>query len=105
MEHGHHKVYPVSAEQPGIQKYVFMCPACKCGHGFIVRTDSGSPAWTFNGDLDNPTISPSILTWTQGEKPGEKTNICHSFVREGKIQFLNDCGHELKGKTVDLEIW
>lgn len=31
-------------------------------------------------------------------------NICHSFVRNGKIEFLSDCTHELAGKTVELEI-
>jgi hypothetical protein len=27
---------------------------------------------------------------------------CHSFVREGKIEFLNDCTHEHAGQTLDL---
>jgi len=29
-------------------------------------------------------------------------NICHSFIRDGKIQFLGDCTHALAGQTVDL---
>lgn len=29
--------------------------------------------------------------------------VCHSFVTDGNIQFLDDCTHELKGKTVPLE--
>jgi len=56
--------------------------------------------WEFNGDVDKPTFSPSILVrhheWTV-----EK--VCHSFVRDGKIEFLNDCTHELAGKTVPME--
>ncbi|MGC4033677.1 MAG: hypothetical protein QM754_18485 [Tepidisphaeraceae bacterium] len=28
---------------------------------------------------------------------------CHSFVRDGQIEFLGDCTHELAGKTVPLE--
>lgn len=31
--------------------------------------------------------------------------LCHSFVTDGKIQFLNDCFHSLKGQTVDLPDW
>jgi len=27
---------------------------------------------------------------------------CHSFVRDGRIEFLSDCTHALKGQTVDL---
>jgi hypothetical protein len=37
--------------------------------------------------------------------PAESTR-CHIFVRDGKIQFLNDCTHELAGKTVPMEpLW
>lgn len=28
---------------------------------------------------------------------------CHSFLRDGKWQFLSDCAHELAGQTVDME--
>jgi hypothetical protein len=28
---------------------------------------------------------------------------CHFFVRDGQIQFLEDCHHNLKGKTVPME--
>ena len=27
---------------------------------------------------------------------------CHSFVTDGRIQFLADCTHPLAGQTVDL---
>ena len=29
-------------------------------------------------------------------------SVCHSFVTDGKIQFLGDCTHELAGQTVEL---
>jgi hypothetical protein len=29
--------------------------------------------------------------------------VCHSYVTDGKIRFLDDCTHELAGKTVELE--
>lgn len=30
---------------------------------------------------------------------------CHSFVTDGRIQFLGDCTHSLAGQTVDLPDW
>jgi len=61
---------------------------------------AGLDLWTFNGDFDRPTFSPSILTqstWSDGSK-----FCCHSFVTDGRIQFLGDCTHVLAGQTVDL---
>lgn len=74
---------------------MFKCPGCKYPH--LLHVDSGpSPAWTWNGSLTRPTLTPSILgdSLPRGR--------CHSFVRDGRIQFLADCQHELAGKTVDL---
>lgn len=78
--------------------YIFMCPGCKMHHVVYTKNIRNNPVWEFNGDLEKPTFYPSILvTW-----PGTK-NICHSFVKEGRIQFLSDCTHEFAGKTVELE--
>lgn len=66
------------------------CPGCKCSHVFDER-------WTFNGDYDKPTFSPSMLV--NGGGHGMR---CHSFIQNGKIMFLSDCDHELKSQTVDL---
>lgn len=82
-----------------IQMY-FVCPGCKIGHSF--RIEGKGPIWTWNNDVEKPTFSPSLLVQF-GWKDGKHTKRCHSFVRDGKIQFLNDCTHELAGKTVPLE--
>ena len=59
--------------------------------------------WTWNGDVDRPTISPSILTRTTMRIDGKTTDvICHSFVRDGQVEFLSDCTHELAGQLVEL---
>lgn len=53
--------------------------------------------WTWNNDIDKPTIQPSILS--------ECPNICdrcHALINDGKVQFLSDCSHELAGQTLDL---
>jgi hypothetical protein len=76
--------------------WLFHCPGCECGH-FI------NDGWSFNGDVDNPTVSPSILVNVGGKSPS--TPVCHSFVRDGKIEFLNDCTHKLAGHTVEIPEW
>lgn len=74
---------------PQSNMLLFYCPACKEHHGV-------NSSWNFNGDYDKPTFSPSILvTWGDDRR-------CHSFVRDGKIQFLSDCTHELAGETVEM---
>lgn len=79
---------------------VIFCPACKRHHRVITEeaNDGQTARWGFNGNLDLPTFTPSILTWS----PDTKQTRCHSFVTNGKIQFLSDCEHELKNQTVDL---
>lgn len=85
------KVLRISNEQ---NAFLFFCPGCKCGHKFE------TPKWTFNNNFEKPTIRASIL---HPEGPGKKEYRCHCFVTDGKIQFLNDCTHDLKGQTVDME--
>lgn len=77
--------------QKDINRYLFFCPGCQCGHWFNETT------WQFNGDVDKPTVSPSILV--------RDKIICHSFVNNGMIQFLSDCTHELAGQTVEIPDW
>lgn len=80
----------------------FFCPGCKTHHTVTVSEKNVSGAgWHWNGSLEKPTLSPSVLVrWDFGEE--RKPRVCHSFVRDGKIQFLNDCTHSLAGQTVDL---
>jgi hypothetical protein len=84
-----------NAEDDGL---LFVCPGCDMVHQ--IKTGAGSrPRWTWNGDVDRPTFSPSVLvTFTIHGKP----HVCHTFVRDGSIEFLADCTHALAGKTVEL---
>ena len=63
----------------------------------------GSRGWAWNGSEEMPTISPSVLVTGVRGDTGEEALRCHSFVREGRIEYLSDCLHEMAGKTVDLE--
>ena len=75
--------------------WMIFCPACKCGHRF----EKGR--WTFDGNYESPTFAPSMLVWWD-EGPGRVLRRCHSFVRNGRIEFLGDCLHDMKGTTVEL---
>jgi hypothetical protein len=77
---------------------VFHCPGCKCAH--FVRVHGADPVWSWNGSIESPTFSPSLLAMAN-----MADKRCHSFVKDGKIQFLNDCFHELAGQTVDIPDW
>jgi hypothetical protein len=74
----------------------FYCPGCKFPHS--IRVKGNNPLWEWNGDMDKPTFNPSILC--NANNPESR---CHSFVKDGKIQFLGDSFHELKNQTVPLE--
>jgi hypothetical protein len=95
----------------------FWCPGCDEMHMVTVRTDgqhvSGS-AWGYNLNPEKPTFTPSILCrWeTPSDVPEEFDDdsknikhVCHSFVRDGMIEFLPDCTHHLAGFTVPIPEW
>ena len=73
-----------------IVQYYFYCPGCREIHGF-------GRSWEFNGDLERPTVQPSLLRMDD-----KRETLCHSFIRDGRIRFLEDSKHELAGKEVDL---
>lgn len=91
------------------ERVIFRCPGCQDNHQISVGT------WTFNGDLERPTFTPSLLVKGYGyphgidPEPGEVQKpgptVCHSFVTDGRIQFLGDCTHVLAGQTVELPEW
>lgn len=98
----------------------FWCPGCNSVHSIKF----GPGGWTWNGDAERPTFSPSVLLKTghyahdhsgrcwctynseHPDKPAPfKCGVCHSFVVDGQIQFLGDCTHALAGQTVPLPDW
>lgn len=90
----------------------FYCPGCGHRH-FINDKETKIPnlpeghIWTFNGDFDKPTIRASILTYSYRKNPitgiyDIEIDRCHSFITDGKIEFLSDCMHTLAGQTVEL---
>lgn len=74
--------------------YLFNCPGCGGLHFF--KTSGSGATWTWNGDKDKPTVSPSIHIKIKGHE-------CHFFIKNGMIEYLNDCHHKLAGQTVPME--
>lgn len=75
------------------------CPGCKDLHAVTV-SGSGSVQWQWDGNLERPTISPSILVrYDFKDRPSV---ICHSFVRDGVWEFLPDSTHPMAGQHVPM---
>jgi hypothetical protein len=82
----------------------FRCPGCKRAHMVGYANEKG-PRWIWDGNAEFPTFTPSVLVTYPGPDAGldgAPPAVCHSFVRSGRIEFLGDCTHALKGQTVDL---
>lgn len=88
---------------------LFYCPGCEEGH----QIDTAK--WEFNNDFEKPTFSPSYLTWLDPnpkadpkyDRKGKFRNgfRCHSYIKNGMIEFLSDCSHKLAGQTVKIPEW
>jgi hypothetical protein len=97
----------------------YWCQGCKMAHSI----HHGADGWSWNGNVDRPTFEPSVLvtgghyaagfkqgdrcwcTWN-AEHPNDPSSFtcqrCHTFIRDGMVQFLGDCSHELAGQTLPL---
>ncbi|CBJ38354.1 protein of unknown function [Ralstonia solanacearum CMR15] len=109
------KVVEELQRDDGVRTLMFDCPGCGFLHQVHVA-GTGVPVWGWNGSMDRPTFTPSVLVtgvaqmtdeehaaYMRGEGlPAARPLRCHSFVTDGRIQFLHDCTHALAGQTVDL---
>lgn len=89
---------------------VFVCPGCvaaRPGSSGIhmlpvnVKEEMDKASWEWDGNLELPTLSPSILTMGSPFR-------CHSFLKAGIFEFLQDSEHPLTGQKVlipDLPKW
>ncbi len=82
--------------------YMFKCLGCDDSHS--IRTEGPGSNWQCTGGVDSPTVSPSILVREYNDPIDDKkvTSTCHSFIADGRIQYLSDCSHKLAGQTIDL---
>ena len=73
----------------------YMCLGCRHTHAFALKSEGGHHE--FNMDLENPTVTPSLLQNFSGD-----SKLCHSYITNGNINYLSDCQHDLAGKEVEL---
>lgn len=57
--------------------------------------ENEKPSWKWNKNVNKPTLSPSLLAQAGKDR-------CHSYIKDGEIQFLMDCSHEFAGQTLPL---
>jgi len=100
---------------------MYWCQGCQASHH--VNTEGPGPTWGFNGNLEAPTFTPSVLYtsghFMSGHEPGKRCwctynaehpdkpapfqcERCHTFIRDGMVEFLADCSHALAGQTHPL---
>lgn len=93
----------------------FYCLACQQRH--VVGL-----GWQFNGNLDKPSFTPSVVVrlghyltgdattchcaWSrrfprQGPEP-RPCVLCHSVITDGMITYTSDCSHAFKNRTIPL---
>lgn len=98
--------------------FVHWCPGCDGAHAFYTVARDARPVWTWNGDADRPTTSPSMRVSFRHPKGHTNENpapvgysgpyveeICHYYLKDGMIEFCGDCTHALSGKKVPLPDW
>lgn len=81
----------------------FWCAGCHTHHRVPV---TGPKKWEWNGSVEKPTLKPSILITYSGVRSDDVPvhKVCHSYVTDGRIQYISDSTHALSGQTVDLEV-
>lgn len=72
------KLMKATYPEPGNEEFLFWCPGCKSMHTFVTawgpkraenyrRLYGDPPVWTFNGNMESPTFSPSLLMYGDGK--------------------------------------
>ena len=78
------------------------------GSGWHEFPKKGRPGatWTFNGDLLKPTFQPSMNEGVNQPGPNQNPEVpasrCHFIVRDGIINYCDDCTHGTRGAHVML---
>ena len=78
--------------------YYHYCSGCKQLHMINTKRKNHKNAqWSFDGNMERPTFSPSInIDLGQGKR-------CHYFIQRGRIKYCGDSTHGLSGKEIELE--
>lgn len=75
---------------------IFFCPGCGLEHPYTINSKT-RPNWNWNGDLEKPTLTPSLLC-----NPSYPEHRCHLSLTDGIINYYDDCFHKLKNQQIPL---
>lgn len=90
--------------------YLHWCPGCEEMHSL-------PDSWTFDGNLENPTFTPSFRhsgilkildagkwtgDWVRDINGNTVPFVCHYILTAGILNFCSDSTHALKGASVPL---
>jgi Family of unknown function (DUF6527) len=101
------KLRSISGRDGQQQGFVHWCPGCENAH-VIWTQNPGGPTWTWDGNTEAPTTTPSVRCFTTHDEEGEllpdngQRTLCHYFLKAGNIEFCGDSPHKLGGQTVPL---
>ncbi len=82
--------------------YGHYCPGCDRIHIIWTMTPPPRPCWGFNGNVEKPTFTPSVLIFLTDPETNARETECHYNITDGRIVFHGDSPHALKGQTVPL---
>lgn len=86
----------------GAKGFAHWCPGCREVH--LVWHTKGprkhKVTWDWNGDAENPTVTPSLRIETPHER-----KVCHYRLEAGFIKYCSDSTHRLRGQNVVLPNW
>jgi hypothetical protein len=90
--------------------FLFWCPGCDKPHPYHTGETPGrwgGKGWDFNGDLERPTFTPSLLVYPSPvhEDGTQYQKRCHLFLTAGVLHFCGDSDHALAGQSVPLPEW
>lgn len=101
------KLRSIGSPATGRKGIVHWCPGCKQPHAIWTQRESGA-TWTWDGNVERPTCTPSVLCFSVYDKEGKpmpdgkQRTLCHYFLKAGTIEFCGDSAHEFAGQTVLL---
>lgn len=77
----------------GVKHVWYYCHGCQELHNVPAER------WNWNGDVENPTLSPSVRHYYPASDGRPEKTTCHYHVQGGKINYCGDCDHAFNGKT------
>lgn len=109
-----HRTMPAGSDPKTIpeedcgESYWFWCAGCNTCHRFTTKLykgqhPRGNPMWTFNGNEEKPSFTPSLVYPGWKNTEGKWVGRCHLVLTDGVIKYYSDCHHELADQTVPLE--